>query len=49
MNTPKITFIGFGEVASIFSSAVCEQSAEVRAYDVIMDGKDGIKKLEKRT
>ena len=49
MNLPKITFIGFGEVASVFSSAIYEQSAEVRAYDVLMDTKNGIEILEKRS
>lgn len=49
MNPPKVTFIGFGEVASVFSSAIYEQGAEVRAYDVLMDTKDGIEILEKRS
>ena len=49
MNPPKVTFIGFGEVASVFSSAIYEQSEEVRAYDVLLDTKDGIERLRKRS
>ncbi len=48
MNAPKITFIGFGEVASIFSAAICKKGAKVCAYDILMDRKNGIATLEKR-
>ena len=35
MNALKITFIGFGEVASIFSDAICKKGAMVCVYDIL--------------
>jgi 3-hydroxyisobutyrate dehydrogenase-like beta-hydroxyacid dehydrogenase len=44
----KIGFIGFGEVASHFSTALAEAGAEVIAYDVLMERAGGPELLEKR-
>jgi 3-hydroxyisobutyrate dehydrogenase-like beta-hydroxyacid dehydrogenase len=48
MNALKITFIGFGEVASIFSDAICKKGAKVCAYDILMDRENGMATLKKR-
>jgi len=44
----RIGFIGFGEVASIFSAAMRSHGAEVAAYDVLLDQKKGKETLQKR-
>jgi 3-hydroxyisobutyrate dehydrogenase-like beta-hydroxyacid dehydrogenase len=43
-----IAFVGFGEVASRFAEAVQKGGAEVRAYDVLLDGLEGERKLRDR-
>ena len=49
MSPVKIGFIGFGEVASIFSAAIREHGAEVSAYDILLEREDGLATLKKRT
>ena len=49
MKTSNVAFIGFGEVASVFSFVIFERSKAVRAYDILMDAKDGIETLKKRS
>jgi len=48
MNQFKITFIGFGEVASSLSPELLKKGAGVSAYDILLDREDGRKTLEKR-
>jgi 3-hydroxyisobutyrate dehydrogenase-like beta-hydroxyacid dehydrogenase len=48
MNTLNITFIGFGEVGSIFSDAFHIKNAKVSAYDILMDQQKGMEILKKR-
>ncbi len=48
MSVLKNTFIGFGEVASIFSAAIREKGAEVSAYDILLDSANGRETLQKR-
>ncbi len=43
-----IAFVGFGEVASRFAEALQAGGAEVRAYDVMLDGADGERRLRER-
>ena len=43
-----IAFVGFGEVASRFAEALQAGGAEVCAYDVLLDGPDGQRKLRAR-
>jgi 3-hydroxyisobutyrate dehydrogenase-like beta-hydroxyacid dehydrogenase len=44
----RIAFIGFGEVAGVFSAALREKGAEVAAYDVLLDQAQGRVSLERR-
>ena len=44
----RISFIGFGEVASAFAPALASRGAEVAAYDVLFDRPDGIEVLRER-
>lgn len=48
MPTPRVSFVGFGEVASVFSKAVSEAGAEVRAFDVNLTRPGGPARLEGR-
>lgn len=45
----KVGFVGFGEVASVFSQPICESGAEVAAYDVLQCREGGKTLLESRT
>jgi len=44
----KIGFIGFGEVASIFSKEMSCKGAEIRIYDVLISQKGGLETIKKR-
>lgn len=44
----RITFVGFGEVASAYSAAVAARGATVSAYDVLLDQAGGAQRLESR-
>jgi 3-hydroxyisobutyrate dehydrogenase-like beta-hydroxyacid dehydrogenase len=44
----RITFLGFGEVATAFSSALAAHGVEVAAYDILMDNAGGVEKLRAR-
>ena len=46
--TMRITFIGFGEVASAFSAALAARGARVAAYDVLLDESGGVERLKAR-
>ena len=46
--TAKITFIGFGEVASAFSAALAARGAEIRSYDVLLEQPGGAERLQAR-
>lgn len=48
LSFPRIGFIGFGEVASVFSAALTQQGAEVLAYDVVLERADGASALRSR-
>ena len=48
MPAPRISFIGFGEVASAFSKALRENGAEVAVYDVNLARPGGPDRLERR-
>lgn len=48
MPAPRISFVGFGEVASAFSKAIRENGAEVAAYDVNLTRTGGADRLERR-
>ena len=48
MSIHKIAFIGFGEVASIFSAEILKKGADVFAYDILLDRENGMETLEKR-
>lgn len=45
---PRIGFIGFGEVAAVFSQALQEHGAEVWAHDVLLERAEGPAKLRAR-
>ena len=49
MKNLSISFIGFGEVASIFSAALLDKGAAVSAYDVLIDQEKGMEILKKRS
>jgi 3-hydroxyisobutyrate dehydrogenase-like beta-hydroxyacid dehydrogenase len=49
MKTSIVAFIGFGEVATVFSFVIFKRSQAIRAYDILMDEKDGIEKLNNRS
>ena len=44
----KLTFVGFGEVASTFAAALVEAGTEVAAYDVLLDEPGGLGRLRAR-
>lgn len=44
----RVSFIGFGEVASVFSEAIRESGADVLAYDVNLDRPQGRAMLQQR-
>ena len=44
----RITFVGFGEVASSFAAAFAARGAEIAAYDVLLDAPGGHARLVKR-
>jgi 3-hydroxyisobutyrate dehydrogenase-like beta-hydroxyacid dehydrogenase len=44
----RITFIGFGEVASAFSSSLASRGAEIAAHDVLIQQPQGLEKLKSR-
>jgi 3-hydroxyisobutyrate dehydrogenase-like beta-hydroxyacid dehydrogenase len=48
MPTPRVSFLGFGEVASAFSKAVLDKGAEVAVYDVNLTRPGGMARLEQR-
>ena len=48
LNSPRVGFIGFGEVASVFSEALGARGAEVAAHDVMMDRPGGLDTLRTR-
>jgi 3-hydroxyisobutyrate dehydrogenase-like beta-hydroxyacid dehydrogenase len=49
MKNLRISFIGFGEVASAFSAALLDKGAAVSAYDVLIDQEKGMETLRKRS
>jgi 3-hydroxyisobutyrate dehydrogenase-like beta-hydroxyacid dehydrogenase len=44
----RIAFLGFGEVATAFSSALAARGCDVAAYDILMDKPGGVEKLQSR-
>lgn len=44
----RIAFLGFGEVAAAFSSALAARGCEFAAYDILMDNPGGVEKLKAR-
>jgi 3-hydroxyisobutyrate dehydrogenase-like beta-hydroxyacid dehydrogenase len=44
----RISFIGFGEVASAFAPVLASRGAEVAAYDVLFDKPGGLERLRER-
>ncbi|HUP97783.1 MAG TPA: DUF1932 domain-containing protein [Usitatibacter sp.] len=44
----RIAFLGFGEVAVAFSSALAARGLEISAYDILMDIPGGVEKLQAR-
>ncbi len=48
MTAPSITFIGFGEVASVFSEALSTNGAQLSAFDPKVVGPDGLAVLQSR-
>jgi 3-hydroxyisobutyrate dehydrogenase-like beta-hydroxyacid dehydrogenase len=44
----RTAFLGFGEVASVFSAALRAKGAEVAAYDVLIDRAEGRELLKRR-
>ena len=48
MTLIKIGFIGFGEVASIFSKEMSCKEAEIRTYDILISQKGGLEIIKKR-
>lgn len=49
MPPPRVGFVGFGEVASVFSAAIRAYGAEISAYDTNLSRPDGEARLRKRT
>jgi 3-hydroxyisobutyrate dehydrogenase-like beta-hydroxyacid dehydrogenase len=47
--TGHVAFIGFGEVASAFSSAIAARGAGIAAYDVLFDQPGGLDRLTARS
>ena len=48
MPSVKVSFIGFGEVASVFSKPMRERGAEVAAYDILLSQDEGREILQER-
>ncbi|GAI04407.1 unnamed protein product, partial [marine sediment metagenome] len=48
MSLVRIGFIGFGEVASIFSKGMCSKGGEIRIYDILISQKGGLEIIKKR-
>jgi len=48
MSLVRIGFIGFGEVASIFSKEMCIKGVEIRIYDILISQKGGLEIIKKR-
>ena len=48
MNTVHIAFLGFGEVAAVFSEAVSNHGARVCAYDILLGQENGLETLYRR-
>jgi len=48
MSSVKIGFIGFGEVASIFSKEMSNKGAEIRIYDILISQKNGLEIIGNR-
>ena len=44
----RVAFIGYGEVAAAFSTALLGRGVEVAAYDVLLDQPGGMEKLRAR-
>ena len=47
-SSARVAFIGFGEVAAVFSAALREAGAGVAAYDLLLDQVHGLVSLERR-
>lgn len=47
--TSRVTFIGYGEVASAFGAALAARGADVSAYDVLLEQPGGIDQLNARS
>ncbi len=48
MNTVHIAFLGFGEVAAVFSEAFSNHGARVSAYDILLGQENGLETLHGR-
>lgn len=48
MSSIRIGFIGFGEVASIFSKEMSNKGAEIRVYDILITQKNGLEIIRSR-
>lgn len=48
MSSIKIGFIGFGEVASIFSKEMSNKGVEIRIYDILISQKNGLESIKSR-
>ena len=48
MSQLRVAFVGFGEVAAVFSAALRESGVEVAAYDLLLDQAHGLVSLEGR-
>jgi pyrroline-5-carboxylate reductase len=48
MASARIGFIGFGEMASIFSKAMCEKDAGIIVYNLLISQKEGLERIQKR-
>ncbi len=48
MQPARVGFVGFGEVASVFSLAIREKGAEVSAYDINLGRPGGVERIRKR-
>jgi len=47
-SSARVAFVGFGEVAAVFSAALREAGAGVAAYDLLLDQVHGLVSLERR-
>lgn len=48
MSLVRVGFIGFGEVATIFSKEMCSKGGEIRIYDILISQKGGLEIIKKR-